>query len=129
MQVAYDFRAVKSPCLSCSGKKQPHYPDCRETCRPVNDFLIFLGDLPHVPSENKSVHWRQDYVPVGLATHEQFLQAKSRIFRWLDELQISPGNLSTRIGTNNMVIYKLVRGQSKRISLENYRKIMGWKAE
>jgi hypothetical protein len=50
-----NMTARKSPCFTCHGFGQPQYPECADDCRPLDDYLIVIGDKP-LKKPDKNLH-------------------------------------------------------------------------
>lgn len=132
MPLNYHNTAIKSPCYGCDNHGNPDYFDsCANDCRPLNNYLIFLGDKPREPESKEDIAKKfppQICYPIAsdLCTEEECRKLSDALIAKKKELGITAQRISDQCGVNVSLVRALCRHGQKRTVRENYRKLWGW---
>lgn len=130
LQAINILQAIKSPCYTCPTHKKPDlFDSCADFCKPLNNYLVFLGDKPREPD----TYDFSKFPPQGhsqnnqdLCTPEMCEDLTERLIARKKELGITAERISIQSGVNVSLVRSLCRRGQKRTSMKNYWKLENW---
>ena len=127
--IVYQFKATKSPCYSCHGFAQPQYPSCADSCQPINEYLVHIGDKP---IEKPKMDLKLIPFTKGKCNSYECCSAEQceKVRKFFHAYRKKTGanwkQISELIGVSDALVSSIQRGNQKRIAMESYNKIAAW---
>ena len=135
IQVVCDFRAVKSPCLSCAKwrryakRKRKHFKPlpCVDTCRMLLGYLDIIGN-PRQPKELFNRHFvfnvKTNYQKSKKCTPAQYLHASEFLREYKASHRLTMAQISLKTGVSAIVLSSIHQQVGKTTNIDAYNAIM-----